>query len=317
MDRPRPRPSAHEDFLRDVHAGLAATPKSLPSKYFYDQRGSALFEAICDLPEYYPTRMETALLVEVAPKIAAHISPDAALIEFGSGSSVKTRLLLDAAPQTGVYIPMDISQAALERAAVDIRARYPNLEVTPLLGDFGATIRLPAQAEGRPRTGFFPGSTIGNFPPLEAVAFLKNARKLLGDGSQFIVGADLVKDEDVLWAAYNDATGVTAAFNLNLLVRINRELGGRLALESFEHRAVWNGRESRMEMHLVSTRDQILQLGERGFSISAGESIHTENSYKYTLESFAELAARAGWRLEETWVSPDPAFAVFLLIDQS
>ena len=234
-----PRP---DTFEQDVIAGLTARPKRLPSKYFYDERGSALFEDITELPEYYPTRTEIALLADAAPAIAAHITRNAALIEFGSGASTKTRLLLDAAPQVGVYIPMDISEDALAPAAATLREVYPNLEVAPLVGDFTQPIDLPDAARGRPRTGFFPGSTIGNFPPDEAVAFLKSARRLLGEGAQFIVGADLVKEEQVLVAAYDDAQGVTADFNLNLLARINRELGGDVDLDQFAHRAVWNPR---------------------------------------------------------------------------
>jgi dimethylhistidine N-methyltransferase len=300
-------------FRDDAIEGLSASPKRLPSKYFYDERGSALFEAICGLPEYYPTRTETALLAEAAPQVAAYISDNAALIEFGSGASTKTRLLLDAAPQVGVYIPMDISADALAQAEQALKADYPNLEVAPLLADFTKPIALPAAADGRPRTGFFPGSTIGNFPPDEAVEFLKVALHLLGQGAQFIVGADLVKDEKVLVAAYDDAQGVTAHFNLNLLGRINRELGGDIDLAGFGHRAVWNAKESRMEMHLVSRADQSFTVAGQRFSMRAGETIHSENSYKFTLDGFAALAARAGWRVGAQWVSPDPAFAVFLL----
>jgi dimethylhistidine N-methyltransferase len=300
-------------FAADAIEGLSASPKRLPSKYFYDERGSALFEAICDLPEYYPTRTETALLAKAAPQIAAYISENAALIEFGSGASTKTRLLLDAAPQVGVYIPMDISTDALAQAAAAIRADYPALEVAPLLADFTQPIALPDAAHGRPRTGFFPGSTIGNFAPDDAVAFLAVARRHLGEGSQFIVGADLVKDEAVLVAAYDDARGVTAHFNLNLLSRINRELAGDIDVAGFGHRALWNAQQSRMEMHLVSRADQSFTVADRRFSIRAGETIHSENSYKFTLDGFAELADRAGWRVGAQWVSPDPAFAVLLL----
>ena len=302
-------------FRRDVEVGLASHPKRLSSKYFYDERGSLLFEAICELEEYYPTRQETALLVTAAPEIAKFISPRAALIEFGSGASTKTRLILDAAPQIGAYIPMDISDDALEPAAASIRWAYPDLVVAPLVGDFTQPIHLPSAADGRPRTGFFPGSTIGNFTPTDAVAFLKAARRLLGDGAQFIVGADLVKDERVLVAAYDDARGVTADFNLNLLARINCELDGDIDLTKFAHRAVWNARESRMEMHLVSRIAQTFNVAGRAVEMAAGETIHTENSYKYTLEGFAELADQAGWRIGARWVSPDPAFAVFLLQD--
>ena len=302
-------------FRQDVIAGLSAPQKRLPSKYFYDERGSALFEDICGLDEYYPTRTETGLLRDAAPAMARHISPGAALIEFGSGASTKTHLLLAAAPQVAVYIPMDISEDALAPAAQAIRSAFPAIEVAPLVGDFTQPIDLPDAARGRPRTGFFPGSTIGNFPPDEAVAFLTQARRLLGVGSQFLVGADLVKDPAVLVAAYNDAKGVTAAFNLNMLARINRELGGRIDLARFEHRALWNAADSRMEMHLVSRRDQHLIVGDRRFPIKAGETIHTENSYKFTEAGFAALAARAGWRIGDAWISADPAFAVFLLQD--
>ena len=284
--------------------GLGGDPKRLPSKYFYDERGSMLFEAICELPEYYPTRQELGLLEQAAPEIARYISPRAALIEFGSGASVKTRLLLDAAPQVGVYIPMDISEDALEPAAAAIRWTYPNLVVAPLVGDFTRPIHLPPEANGRPRTGFFPGSTIGNFMPADAVAFLKTARRLLGEGAQFIVGADLVKDEAVLVAAYDDARGVTADFNLNLLKRINRELDGDIDLAAFSHRAVWNARESRMEMHLVSQVAQSFHAAGRAFSMAAGETIHTENSYKYTLGSFRTIASQAGWRIARAGSAP-------------
>ncbi len=302
-------------FETDIVAGLTGQPKRLPSKYFYDERGSALFEDITGLDEYYPTRTEIGLLTYAAPAIASHISPNAALIEFGSGASVKTRLLLDAAPQVGAYIPMDISEDALAPAAEAIRAAYPKLEVAPLVGDFTQPIDLPPAARGRPRTGFFPGSTIGNFGPDDAVAFLRTARRLLGEGSQFIVGTDLVKDEAVLVAAYDDARGVTAAFNLNQLTRINRDLGADIDPSAFAHRAVWNAQDSRMEMHLVSQRDQTFHVAGHAIHMTAGETIHTENSYKFTVESFTALADRAGWRVGAQWISPEPAFAVFLLQD--
>jgi len=303
------------EFRADVLAGLAAQPKRLASKYFYDGAGSALFEAICQLEAYYPTRTEIALLSEAAPQIAALIAPDAVLIEFGSGASVKTRLLLDAAPQIGAYAPVDISPIALAEAAAAIRADYPRLAVEPVVGDFSRPLDPPAAAIGRPRTGFFPGSTIGNFEADEAVAFLISAKRLLGPGAQFIVGADLIKDERVLIAAYDDPQGVTAAFNLNLLVRINRELAGEIDLDSFAHRAIWNAAASRIEMHLESLRDQTVTVAGQSFVLRTGETIHTENSHKYTPDSFALLAQRAGWRVGARWISPEPAFGVFLLQD--
>lgn len=300
-------------FEADVLAGLSARQKAIPAKYFYDEDGSRLFEEITALEEYYPTRTETALLRTAAPEIAGYISEGAALVEFGSGASVKTRILLDAAPQTAIYVPIDISPDALEMAAAAINADYPNLIVAPLVDDFTRAIELPQEAQARPRTGFFPGSTIGNFEDGDAIAFFDTARRLLHSGAQFVVGVDLVKDEDVLVRAYDDAKGITAAFNKNLLSRINRELAGDFDLDSFEHRAVWNPVASRIEMHLVSLRDQTAYVAGRAFRFAAGETIHTENSHKFTTDGFARLAERAGWRTLRLWQNPEPAFAVFLL----
>ncbi|MDB5423413.1 MAG: hypothetical protein JWQ29_829, partial [Phenylobacterium sp.] len=305
--------SEESDFARDVLAGLARPQKSVPPKYFYDAEGSRLFEAITELAEYYPTRTEIALLRRTAGEIAQVIEPGAALVEFGSGASTKTRILLDAAPQIGVYVPIDISQSALDAAAAAIRRDYPKLPVAPLTDDFTNALNLPPAAKNRPVVGFFPGSTIGNFTPEEARDFLVGARRLLGPGAAFLVGIDLVKPEATLVAAYDDALGVTAAFNKNLLGRINRELGGDFDLHGFVHRAVWNPRESRVEMHLESLREQAVTVAGQAFSFRAGETLHTENSYKFNLESFAALAAAAGWTLERTWSSEQPAFAVVLL----
>jgi dimethylhistidine N-methyltransferase len=301
-------------FAADVIEGLSRPRKQLAAKYFYDAEGSRLFEAICDLPEYYPTRTETALMRDKAAEMAAVISEDAALVEFGSGASTKTRILLDAAPQVGVYVPIDISPEALAQAAEAIGRDYPNLDVSPLVDDFTTALHLPEAATGRPRTGFFPGSTIGNFRPEEAVGFLNTARQLLGRGAAFLVGIDLVKSPEVLVAAYDDAQGVTAAFNLNLLTRINRELAGDFDLDAFQHRAIWNAQESRMEMHLASKRDQTVHVAGRSFHFAAGETLHTENSYKFTVEEFTDLAAQAGWRLDRQWVSDEPAFAIVRLV---
>ncbi len=302
------------DSLRhDALAGLSVNPKRLSSKYFYDAAGSALFEDICQLEEYYPTRTELALLEGVAAEIADLIPDDAALIEFGSGASLKTRLLLDAAPHIGAYAPVDISPKALAQAVAAIRADYPGLEVEPVVGDFSQALAPPLAALDRPRVGFFPGSTIGNLDDDEAAAFLAAARAMLGPGARFILGADLVKDTAVLVAAYDDAQGVTAAFNLNLLERLNRELDGDIDLAAFAHRAVWNPAQSRIEMHLESVADQDFQIAGRRFSMRAGETIHTENSNKYTVERIADLAARGGWTLARRWISPDPAFGLFLL----
>jgi dimethylhistidine N-methyltransferase len=311
LDRDTATPAA--TFLDDAVAGLTSQPKTLPAKYFYDAEGSRLFEEICDLPEYYPTRTETALLRRIAPEIAARVMEGAALVEFGSGASTKTRILLDAMPQLAVYAPIDISETAVEEASAAIRRDYPKLIVAPLVDDFTRAFRLPAAARGRPVTGFFPGSTIGNFAPAEAEDFLRGARGLLGEGAMFVVGVDIAKSPDVLVPAYDDAQGVTAAFNKNVLARINSELGGDFDLDAFDHRAVWNALESRMEMHLVSKLDQVAHVGGREIRFVAGETIHTENSYKYAPDTFVELARRAGWKVAARWISDSPSFGVFAL----
>src|SRR6266853_1223239 len=305
--------SASSRFLDDVLRGLSARRKTLPSKYFYDAEGSRLFEAICELPEYYLTRTETALLAGIAPALACFVADGAALVEFGSGASAKTRLILDASPQIDLYVPIDISEAALSRAARAIKADYHSLKVMPLAGDFTRALQLPSAVRSRPIVGFFPGSTIGNFQPAEAERFLRRVRELLGDDALFVVGADLAKAPEVLLPAYDDADGVTAAFNRNLLARINRELGATLDLDAFDHRAVWNETESRVEMHLVSSRDQTARIGSRTIRFTDGEVIHTENSHKYRPESFEALVERGGWRVKTMWKSDAPSFGVFLL----
>lgn len=304
--------TAPSSFESDVLAGLARAPKSIPPKWFYDATGSALFEEICGLETYYLTRTELALLASIAPEIAAAAPEGAVLVEFGSGASLKTRLLLDAAPQISAYAPIDISASALADAADHLRRDYPDLIVAPVLGDFmnpGPALALPA---GR-RVGFFPGSTIGNLAPQEAMAFLASAKTLLGPGSSLVVGIDLIKDEPTLLAAYDDRPGVTARFNKNLLARINRELGGTFNLAAFDHEAVWNAEAERVEMHLVSHSDQSVEVMGRRFEFVAGERLHTENSYKFTVEGFEGLARQAGWKMTRRWVSPAPAFAVVML----
>ena len=305
--------TTENSFLDEVIAGLSAEPKSLPAKYFYDAAGSRLFEAICELPEYYLTRTETALLSRIAPQLAARIPEGAALIEFGSGASTKTRILLDAAPQVSVYAPIDISPSALDAAAESLRDAYPQLAIAPLVDDFTRAIDLPDGAKDHASVGFFPGSTIGNFPPDEAEALLRRARTLLGEGAMFIVGADVAKSPDVLVPAYDDAQGVTAAFNRNILAHINRALNGTFNPEAFAHRAVWNAQESRIEMHLESRCEQIVMVGDYGFRFAAGETVHTENSYKYRPEVFEAIAVRAGWVVAERWINEDPAFAIYVL----
>jgi dimethylhistidine N-methyltransferase len=297
----------------DVLAGLTAPQKSIPSKYFYDAEGSRLFESICLLPEYYVARTETALLGQVAKDIAAFVPQDATLIEFGSGSSTKTRLLLEAAPQIHRYVPIDICRVVVERAARTLREHYPHLSVSPLVGDFTQPLQLPAAARRSSIVGFFPGSTIGNFAPDEAVEFLCNARAVLGPGSKFVVGADLAKPAEVLIPAYADDQGVTAAFNKNVLTRLNREFDADFDLESFEHLSVWNSVASRIEMHLVSRRKQRVEIGGWALEFEPGETIHTENSYKHDPAAFADLAERAGWRVEASYLNPSPAFGIFVL----
>jgi dimethylhistidine N-methyltransferase len=308
-----PEPTTEDLFRRDVIAGLSAARKTLPAKWFYDARGSELFEAICELPEYYPTRQESALLARVAPEIASQIPAGATLVELGSGASLKTRLILDAASQIARYAPIDISASALGVAARAIARDYPSVTVNPIVADFTHPEGLIGDDDGTPRVGFFPGSTIGNFAPDEAVSLMARVRDLLGEGSLFVIGVDLEKDPDILTAAYDDRQGVTAAFNLNLLERINRELAGNLDLSDFAHRAVWNRPEGRIEMHLEILRSHNARIAGRTFSFVRGETIHTENSYKPSEERFLKLAARAGWRLAQGWKSPAPEFAVFLL----
>ncbi|WP_249673553.1 ergothioneine biosynthesis protein EgtB [Pseudomonas abieticivorans] len=310
------QPGAFEgntEFARDVIAGLSAPQKSLSPKYFYDAAGSQLFEDICKTPEYYPTRAETALLTAVARKISANIPEGAALVEFGSGASDKTRMVLDAAPQIGVYVPIDICQDALDKAASGLHALYPNVVIAPQVDDFTRALHLPPAAKGRARVGFFPGSTIGNFTRSQAVQFLRSAHTLLGRNARFIIGVDMVKEPATLVAAYDDAQGVTAAFNKNLLKRMNRELHGDFQLDDFDHLAQWNAELQRMEMHLVSRREQVVQVAGQAFHFSEGERLHTENSHKFTVESFTEIAALGGWRVCQQWVSEAPQVALFCL----
>ncbi len=302
-----------ETFAEAVKSGLSAPRKTLSSKWFYDARGSALFEAICETPEYYPTRQEMALLAGIAPEIAAHIPADARLVELGSGASLKTRLLLDAAPQIATYTPVDISPSALDAAARAIAEDYPALSVSPITADFSSEGLRLLSDDDAPRVVFFPGSTIGNFPPAPAIELMTRMARFAGPHGLFIVGVDLVKDADTLVAAYDDAAGVTARFNLNLLERMNRELAADFDLSAFAHRAAWNRLEGRMEAHIEALKATTVHVAGEAFSFHAGETIHTENSYKYTLNGFESLARRAGWECVERWVSDAPEFAVFLL----
>jgi dimethylhistidine N-methyltransferase len=302
-----------DEFRAEVIAGLGPPRKRMSAKWFYDRRGSTLFESICDQPEYYPTRQEMGLLETIAPLIARHIPPDSTLVELGSGASLKTRRLLDATSKIVGYAPVDISTSALAAGARDIARDYPYLNVTPVVGDFSRPTTLKDLGGGGAKVVFFPGSTIGNFSPDAMVEFLNDYRRLLGPDGLFIIGVDLGKDAQTLEAAYNDAAGVTAAFNLNLLERINREADGAFDLSKFAHRAVWNALEGRVEMHLESLVDQTITAAGHEFDFVAGETIHTENSYKFTRAGFLALARRGGWRLIEDWTSSAPSFATFLL----
>ncbi|MDB5559662.1 MAG: hypothetical protein JWQ36_2596, partial [Enterovirga sp.] len=312
VDRPGgaapPAPRAGS-FLGDVLLGLSRPQKTLSPKYFYDLEGSRLFDEITRLPEYYPTRTELAILRDHGRALAHLIPPGAALLEFGSGSTEKIRILLRSAPNISTYVPIDVSGEFIEGEAARLRADLPDLEILPVVADFAQTISLPPAMLDRPRVGFFPGSTIGNFEPEDAAALLRHFAQLLGPGSLLILGVDLVKAPEVLDAAYDDAAGVTARFNLNLLARINRELGADFDLAAFRHRAFFNRERSRIEMHLVSTRRQSVRLGGRLIRFESGETIHTENSYKFTRASFAPLAARAGWDVAESFTDPAELFA--------
>ena len=304
-----------EEFRIAVLAGLGQRQKSLPCKFFYDAEGSRLFDQICELPEYYPTRTELKLLTDEAGEIARLIGPRARLVEFGSGAGIKIRLLLNALDRPAGYVPVDISREHLMMAAADLARDFPKLQIAPICADYTQPFALPAPAGLQPVTtvGFFPGSTIGNFTPTEARAFLTRARRLLGPGSSMVVGVDLRKDAGILVPAYDDAAGVTAAFNLNLLVRINRELDGDFALDQFAHEARWNDSQGRIEMHLVSRRDQQVRIGSDRFTFREGETIHTENSHKYTLDGFRALAVEAGYKPRAAWTDAAGLFSVHML----
>ena len=303
-------------FARDVVSGLTARPKRLPPKYFYDEAGAQLFEEITALPEYYPTRCELAILRERAADIARFFPEGSALVEFGSGSSRKVRILLAAAPTIAAYVPVDISSEMLSQEAEALRRDHPQLAVLPVEADFTQPFVLPAAVASRARTGFFPGSTIGNFEPHEACAFLRHAGRTLGGGAGLIIGVDLVKEASILHAAYNDAAGVTAKFNLNLLARINRELDGDFDLASFSHKAFYNSVRQRIEMHLVSKQRQKVKVAGRVIEFRAGETIHTENSYKYTLETFGALARGSGWTPMSVWTDAGGNFSIHALVNE-
>ena len=301
-------------MLAEVMTGLRLPQKTLSPKFFYDEEGSRLFEEITRLEAYYPTRTELAILRAHAGEMASAIGPEAALVEFGSGASAKVHLLLDRLERPRAYVPIDISAEFMAESAAGIAAAYPNLAVVPVAADYTQPFDLPDHPalQGTRRAGFFPGSTIGNFPPDDARGFLGVARDILAGGGM-VIGVDRKKDAAILNHAYNDPEGVTAAFNLNMLRHLNRTLGADFELAHFAHRAHYNEALGRIEMHLVSERPQTVRIDGKAVRFAAGESIHTESSYKYTVEEFAELAAAAGWRRTQTWSDPDRLFSVHYL----
>jgi dimethylhistidine N-methyltransferase len=308
-----------ESFRDAVLDGLASRPKTLPCKFFYDEAGAALFERICEQPEYYPTRAELEILEDRAGEIAALLGPRCQLVELGSGAGVKVRLLLDRLERPAGYVAIDISRDQLLDASGRLARAYPELEVTALCADYTGDLAVPPPPSGWPerQAGFFPGSTIGNFRPDEAEAFLARWAGVLRRGALrpgcMLVGVDLRKAPAVLDAAYDDASGITAAFNLNLLARINRELEGGFDLGGFAHRALWNATHGRVEMHLVSRRPQLVMVAGRRFGFAAGETIHTENSYKYAIPEFQALARRAGFRPRAAWTDGAGRFSLHFL----
>jgi dimethylhistidine N-methyltransferase len=300
-------------FAADVAEALSQHPKKLSPKYFYDEAGSELFEQITKLPEYYPTRTELGILSERGRDIDAIIPENAALVEFGAGATTKVRLLLNEC-DFGAYVPVDISGDFLNAQASELRKDFPGLNVFPVTADFTAPFDLPAEVSAMPKVGFFPGSTLGNFEPHEACAFLRSARAILGKDALLLIGIDLEKDEKLLHAAYNDAAGVTGKFNMNVLVRINRELGGDFDLSAFAHRAIYNRERHRIEMHLIAKKPQTVHVLGKSFAFRAGESIHTESSYKYSLERFTALARGSGWEPQASWTDAEKQFSVHALV---
>lgn len=302
---------ANPNFRADVLSGLGGQPRAIPARWFYDRRGSELFEAITDLPEYYPTRTETALLMQIGPQLGALAASNAAVVEFGSGSSAKTPILLRAI-DPAAYVPIDISGEFLRHSARELSAGFPGLPVLPVEADFLRPVPLPPEVSGLPKLGFFPGSTIGNMNAFHAVDLLRAMREWLGEGARLLIGMDRIKSPDILVPAYDDTQGVTAAFNLNLLERINRELAGTIPIQAFRHRAIWNADAARIEMHLEAQRDLEFTVDGRIFAMDAGETIHTENSHKYGPNGGRMLLRAGGWTPIREWTDPQDWFALVL-----
>ncbi|ACB96824.1 L-histidine N(alpha)-methyltransferase [Beijerinckia indica] len=303
------------DFRDEVIEGLTSVPKTLPCKFFYDTEGSILFDRICEVPAYYLTRTECAILARHAPDIAEFAGPGARLVEFGSGAGIKVRRLLNALSDPSAYVPIDISRTHLLRAAEALAEDFPNLPIMPVCADYTRSFTIPWQQNKKAGrlVGFFPGSTIGNFMPSEMQDFFRRSARLLGPGSLMIVGVDLPKDKNILEAAYDDREGATAAFNLNLLRRANRELYMNFNVSAFKHEAQWNAAASRVEMYLVSLVRQSVKLNGYRFDFLPGEKIHTENSYKYTISDFIRLVKAAGYEKIAAWTDEDDLFSVHVL----
>jgi dimethylhistidine N-methyltransferase len=301
-----------DDFLAQAVAGLAGKPRTLPSKFFYDERGSDLFQKICELPEYYVTRTERKILERYGAEMAESIGENAELVGFGTGAGVKTRMLLGHLRKPIAYVPVDISKQHLTESADALSREMPDLEILPVCADYLQPFELPTPSIKPDHVAvYFPGSTIGNMKPETAKQFLERVCSLCGRSGGLIIGVDLQKSKEVLESAYNDSAGVTAEFNRNLLVRANREIGADFDLTNWRHRAIYNRAASRIEMHLISERDQIVHLGDHEFAFAAGEKIITEFSYKHTIEGFRALAGSAGFHFARAWTDPEKLFAVF------
>lgn len=304
--------SGTSEMLREVLSGLSGDQKSLPSKYFYDERGSELFEEICELDEYYLTRTELDIIEQNIDSMSRALHDHCQLVELGSGSSVKTRLLLKALPNLRTYVPVDISEEFLKSVADNIRSEFPQILVKPVAADYTKPYKLPESPDDCPNVAYFPGSTIGNFTKEKAAEFMSVIAGIVGDKGSLLIGFDLIKDRDVLLSAYNDSKGVTAEFNKNILRRLNRDLGADFNLNQFEHEAIFNEEKNRVEMHLISTTEQTVSIQNKKFHFKEGESIHTENSHKYSMESFRELT-QPHFREVKTWTDENKYFAIQLL----
>ena len=300
-----------EAFESDVIVGLGQLPKTLPSRWLYDDRGSELFEEITKLDEYYPTRTETAILQKHASAMASFCGPGVTLLEYGAGAGIKTEILVGALRSPSLYVPIDIAGDFLDQTVARFRWRFPNLQTRPIVADFTSSFPLPSWVPPMARVAFFPGSTIGNLDPGEVATFLQRMRRHVGAGGKAIIGVDMKKELDVLLRAYDDSQGVTAQFNLNLLARINRELDGDFDLQQFKHSACWNEAESAIEMHLVSLRHQIATVSGHTFDFDSGETIHTESSRKYNVEGFTALANANGWQTDRIWTDDNGYFSIF------